>query len=138
MATPSVNSVTIIGTLGRDPEVHVAKSGAQVCNMSIATHDRTKTKEGAWEERAEWHRIVAFGSTADACIQYLKKGQSAYVEGRLQTRSWEDKDGQKKFSTEIVANRVVFLGGGKPSAPPSSTPVNDTVSPLASDDELPF
>lgn len=107
----SVNKVILIGNLGRDPELRYTQTGQAVANFSLATTDRFSSKEGDRQERTEWHRIVAWGRTAEICAQYLSKGRSVYVEGRLQTSEWEDKEGQKKRTTEIVAQSVQFLGG---------------------------
>ena len=107
----SVNKVILIGNLGRDPELRYTQTGQAVANFSLATTDRFSTKDGEKQERTEWHRIVAWGRTAENCAQYLSKGRSVYVEGRLQTNEWEDKEGQKKRTTEIVAQTVQFLGG---------------------------
>lgn len=107
-----VNKVIIVGRLGADPELHYGASGTAVANFNLATSESTPTSEGGWEERTEWHRIVVFGKTAEHCGQYLKKGRTAYVEGRLQTRQWEDRDGNKRYTTEIVAREVQFLNGG--------------------------
>jgi len=106
----SVNKVILIGNLGRDPELRYTQTGQAVANFSLATTDRFSSKDGDKQERTEWHRIVAWGRTAEICAQYLAKGRSVYVEGRLQTNEWEDKDGQKKRTTEIVAQSVQFLG----------------------------
>ncbi len=108
----SVNKVILIGNLGKDPEVKFTPNGMAVAKFSIATNERFKDKEGQWQDRTEWHNIVAWQRLAEICGEYLKKGRSVYVEGRLQTRSWDDKDsGQKKYMTEIVANDIVLLGG---------------------------
>jgi single-strand DNA-binding protein len=107
----SVNKAILIGNLGRDPELKYTQSGQAVTNFSIATNERWKDKNGETQERTEWHRIVVWGKTAENCVQYLEKGRSVYVEGRLQTREYEDKDGIKRNTTEIVANQVTFLGG---------------------------
>ena len=107
----SVNKVILVGNLGRDPELRYTQTGQAVANFSLATTDRFSTKDGDKQERTEWHRIVVWGRTAENCAQYLSKGRSVYVEGRLQTNEWEDKEGQKKKTTEIVAQLVQFLGG---------------------------
>ncbi|MBZ0252974.1 MAG: single-stranded DNA-binding protein, partial [Candidatus Methylomirabilis sp.] len=100
----------LIGNLGRDPEIRYLPSGGQVANFSIATTDKWKNKEGNMEDRTEWHNIVAFGRLAEICGEYLRKGKQVYIEGRLQTRSWEDKDGNKRYMTEIVAREMQMLG----------------------------
>jgi len=107
----SVNKVILIGNLGRDPELRYTQGGQAVANFTLATNERFSTKDGDKQERTEWHRIVAWGRTGELCAQYLSKGRSVYLEGRLQTREWEDKEGQKRKTTEIVATTVQFLGG---------------------------
>jgi len=107
----SVNKVILVGNLGRDPELRYTQSGQAVANFTIATTERFSTRDGDRQERTEWHRIVTWGKTAELCAQYLSKGRSVYLEGRLQTREWEDKEGQKRRTTEITAQTVQFLGG---------------------------
>jgi len=106
-----VNKVILIGNLGRDPELRYTQSGQAVANFTLATTETWNKKEGGREERTEWHRIVAWGRTAELCAQYLSKGRTVYIEGRLQTREWENKEGQKQRTTEITAQTVQFLGG---------------------------
>jgi single-strand DNA-binding protein len=106
-----VNKVILIGNLGRDPELRYTQSGQAVANFTLATTETWNKREGGREERTEWHRIVAWGRTAELCAQYLSKGRTVYVEGRLQTREWENREGQKQKTTEIVALSVQFLGG---------------------------
>ena len=115
----SINKVILIGNLGRDPELRYTQSGQAVANFSLATTDRFSNREGDRQERTEWHRITVWGKTAENCAQYLNKGRSVYVEGRLQTREWEDKEGQKRRTTEVIAQTVQFLGtrGAGASAP---------------------
>lgn len=108
-----VNKVIIIGRLGADPELKTVTGGQSVCRLSIATSENWTDKEGQKQERTEWHRVVVWGKLAELCGKYLTKGRQAYVEGRLQTRSWEDQQGQKKYTTEIVANTVQFLSGAQ-------------------------
>ncbi len=118
----SVNKVILLGNLGRDPELRYTPGGQAVANFTLATNERYTTKDGEKQERTEWHRIVAWGRTGEICAQYLSKGRSVYVEGRLQTREWEDKEGGKRRTTEIVANNVQFVGGrgeGGSGGPPS-------------------
>jgi single-strand DNA-binding protein len=105
-----VNKVIIVGRLGADPETKQVGNGGTVARLSVATSENWVDKEGQKQERTEWHRIVVWGKLAEICGRHLAKGRQVYVEGRLQTRSWED-NGQKKYSTEIVANTVQFLGG---------------------------
>jgi len=106
----SVNKVILIGNLGRDPETRYMPDGGAVTNVSIATTETWKDKSGEKQEKTEWHRVAFFGKLAEIAGEYLKKGSQVYVEGRLQTRKWQDKDGQDKYSTEIVADRMQMLG----------------------------
>jgi single-strand DNA-binding protein len=109
-----VNKVILIGNLGRDPELRYTQSGQPVANFTMATTESWNKRDGSGrEEKTEWHRIVAWGRTAELCAQYLAKGRTVYVEGRLQTREWEDREGKKQRTTEIVANTVQFLGGNR-------------------------
>ncbi|HEX4457512.1 MAG TPA: single-stranded DNA-binding protein, partial [Polyangia bacterium] len=113
----SVNKVIIIGNLGAKPELKYLPSGQAVCELRIATNETFTDKQQQKQERTEWHKVIAWGKTGENCAQYLDKGRSVYVEGRLQTRSWDDKTtGEKKYMTEIVANTIQFLGGGGPGA----------------------
>ena len=106
----SVNKVILVGRLGQDPEMRYTPSGTAVCNLSLATSESFQDRNGERQERTEWHRLVVWGKIGETCSKYLKKGRQVYVEGRLQTRSWEDKNGQKRYTTEINANNVQFLG----------------------------
>lgn len=107
----SLNKVTLIGNLGRDPETRFMPDGGRITNVSIATTETWKDKSGEKQEKTEWHRVSFFGKLAEITGEYLKKGSSIYVEGRLQTRKWQDKDGQDKYTTEIVASGMQMLGG---------------------------
>ncbi len=143
----SLNKVILIGNLGADPEMRYTPSGRAVVNFRMATTRQWNTQDGERREETEWHRIVAFSKLAEICGQYLKKGAPVYVEGRLQTRSWEDQSGMKRYTTEIVANEMQMLsarqqsevasdapggiGSKAPEAPPS------TPDPGV-DDDLPF
>ncbi len=111
-----VNKVIVVGRLGTDPEVKTVTGGNSVARLSIATSENWTDKQGQKQERTEWHRVVVWGKLAELCGKFLSKGRQVYVEGRLQTRSWEDQQGQKRYATEIVANTVQFLGGGSPNA----------------------
>jgi single-strand DNA-binding protein len=108
----SVNKVILVGNLGKDPELKHTSSGTAVATMTVATNERFKDKSGEWQDKTEWHNVVLWQRLAEIAAEYLKKGRSVYVEGRLQTRSWEDKQGQKRYTTEIVASDLVLLGGG--------------------------
>jgi len=107
----SVNKVILIGNLGRDPETRYTTGGDAITNLNIATSEQWKDKNGEKQEKTEWHRVVLFGRQAEIAGEYLKKGRSVYIEGRLQTRKYTDKDGVEKYSTEIVADRMQLLGG---------------------------
>jgi single-strand DNA-binding protein len=105
-----VNKAILIGFLGKDPEVRYTKSGTAVCSFSLATNESWKDKDGQKQDRTEWHRIVAWGKLGEICGEYLFKGKQVYIEGRIQTREWEDSDGNKRQTTEIVANNMTMLG----------------------------
>lgn len=133
-----INKAILVGRLGRDPEVRYTSDGRAVTNFSIATSDEWKDKDtGEKKERTEWHRIVAFGKLGEICGEYLSKGRQVYVEGKLQTRSWE-KDGVTRYTTEIVAGDVQFLGGRdfNESGPPPDA--SGPVSSAPEDDDIPF
>ncbi len=118
----SVNKVILIGKLGADPEVRYTSGGSAVATFSIATNERWNDKNtGERQERTEWHRIVAWGRLGEICGEYLAKGKQVYIEGRLQTRSWDDRDGNKRYTTEVVAASMVMLG----SAPGGGRPMED-------------
>ena len=137
-----VNKVILVGNLGRDPELRYTQQGTAVANFSLATSERFKKKDGTRDERTEWHRIVVWGQTAEFCSQYLSKGRTVYIEGRLQTREWENKEGQKQKTTEIVAQEVQFVGpresgsggGGKPAGASGAS----GEPPPPADDDIPF
>jgi single-strand DNA-binding protein len=112
----SVNKVILVGNLGADPELKYTPSNRPVCNLSVATNEVWKDKAGQKQERVEWHRVNVWGDQAEHCSKYLTKGRMVYIEGRIQTRSWDDKEGKKRYTTEVVADRVVFLGGQGPGA----------------------
>ena len=120
----SVNKVILIGNLGADPETRYLPSGDAVTNIRIATTDTWKDKSGEKQEHTEWHRVAFFGKTAEIAGEYLKKGSPVYVEGRIRTRKWQDKEGQERYSTEIVADRMQLLGarGGGGAEPMAREP----------------
>lgn len=139
----SVNKVIIIGNLGQKPELKFLPSGTACGNLSVATSEKWE-KDGNKQEKTEWHRVVVYGKLAENCAQYLDKGRSVYVEGKLQTRTWDDKQtGEKRYMTEIVAQNVTFLGGGKsdgerPAARSNAQrPAVDDFAPPV-DDDVPF
>lgn len=107
-----VNKAILVGNLGSDPEMRYTPSGQGVCEFRVATNESWNDKNGQRQERTEWHRIVVWGKRAEVCSKYLSKGRSVYVEGRIQTRTYDDKEGNKRYITEIVAQDVQFLGGG--------------------------
>lgn len=135
-----VNKVIIVGRLGADPELKTVGQGQSVARLSVATSENWLSKDGQKQERTEWHRIVVWGKQAENCAKHLSKGRQVYVEGRLQTRQWEDQQGQKRYTTEIVAQTVQFL-----SPPSQSTQyeasANQDFGPepsFDSNDEIPF
>ena len=108
----SVNKVTLLGNVGKDPEIRATPGGTMVASFSLATTDRTKDPSGNWTDRTEWHNLVAFQRTAEIIRDYVKKGSKLYVEGKIQTRSWDDKtSGEKKYRTEIIVNDISLLSG---------------------------
>ena len=138
-----LNKAQLIGHLGRDPELHQRKDGdTTIANLAIATNERWKDKAGNPQERTEWHRVVLFGRTAEVAGDYLRKGALVYVEGRLQTRKWQDDSGQDRYTTEIVAERMKMLGSkaGNGQAgqkqPAGDEPAGDP--PAGFDDDIPF
>ena len=130
----SVNKVQLIGNLGRDPEVRYSASGTAVCNITIATSRSWKDKtSGEKQEETEWHRVVFYDRQAEIAGEYLKKGRPVYVEGRLKTRKWTDKDGVEKYTTEIVATDLQLMGGkddGAAPAPAQQRPQSPTTKPI--------
>jgi single-strand DNA-binding protein len=140
-----VNKVILIGNLGSDPEVRYTQSGQAVANFNIATSEQWTGKDGQPQERTEWHRIVVWAKQAENCAKYLSKGRQVYVEGRLQTRQWQDRDGNKRYTTEVVATDIQFLGGGGGTAA-ASGPAPEPEPPPPSgggfggppDDDIPF
>jgi single-strand DNA-binding protein len=131
-----LNKIMIIGHLGRDPEMRYTPKGRPVTNFSLATSRSWKTSDGERREETEWFNVVAWGSLAEICNEYLAKGQQVYVEGRLQTRQWEDDEGQKRKTVEIVAKEMIMLGDRKKSASTEDDSLNDEF--LDEEDEFPF
>jgi len=141
-----VNKVILVGNLGRDPEVRYTREGTAVANLNVATTETWNDGSGQRQERTEWHRVVAWGKLAEIAKEYLGKGKQVYIEGRLQTRSWEDKEGVKRYTTEIKADQMVMLGGrggdgmqrdsGPP--PPEASDVGRPESFQATEDDVPF
>jgi single-strand DNA-binding protein len=143
-----VNKAIIIGNLGRDPEVRFTPSGRAVAKFSVATTERWTDQQGQRQEKTEWHNIVVWGKQAETCGQYLSKGRQVYVEGRISTRSYDDKDGNKRYTTEIIARDVRFLGGaggggggsgaGRVADQGFSPPAGEDAGPPEADDDIPF
>ncbi|MDX1639921.1 MAG: single-stranded DNA-binding protein [Balneolaceae bacterium] len=151
----SLNKAMIIGRLGQDPEVRYTQSNTAVANLSVATSERYKDSSGEWKENTEWHRVVAWGRLAEICQEYLKKGSQVYIEGPIQTRKWEDRDGQTRYTTEIKALTLTMLDSrsdregdtrvvpdARQQGSPSSQPVDSKVELDEDfddlDDDLPF
>jgi single-strand DNA-binding protein len=146
----SLNKVMLIGNLGADPEIKYTPNGTAVANLRLATSENRKNRDGEWEERTEWHRIVLYGRQAETAKDYLHKGSKVYVEGRIETRSWDDQDGQKHFMTEIVGwNFFILDAKGQNANPPESAqpqqsgaPADQSQKPSADfpgeEDDLPF
>jgi single-strand DNA-binding protein len=151
----SVNKVILVGNVGRDPELRYTQSGQAVASFSVATNERFKDRDGNWKDRTEWHRIVAWARLAEVCGEYLRKGSPVYIEGRIQTRDWEDKEGNKRQTTEIVALTMQMLsrrgegggasmggddqsrgGGDDQSRGSGDDPLSQ--APSGADDEIPF
>lgn len=136
----SVNKVILIGNLGADPEVRYTAGGRAVATFNIATSEQWTGKDGEKTERTEWHRIVAWARLAEICGEYLRKGSQVYIEGRLQTRAWEDREGNKRYTTEIVAQAMQMLGaagrGAEPKPKEERFPTEEPVS--IPDDDIPF
>lgn len=126
-----VNKVILIGRLGKDPELRYTPGGQAVASFSVATSERWTDKNNQRQERTEWHNIVAWGKLGELANQYLKKGNPAYIEGRITTRSWDDRDGNKKYKTEIVANSIQFLGSGGGAGAADMGAAQDTASPAS-------
>jgi len=130
MASRGVNKVILVGNLGADPEIRYTSGGTAVANLRLATTETWTDKTGERTERTEWHRVILWGKTAETASQYLTKGKQVYIEGRLQTREWQDKDGNKKFTTEISANTMLMLGkGDSPGAQPGGRMQNQAAAP---------
>jgi len=142
----SLNKVMLIGNLGKDPEVRYTASGQAVASFSLATSERYKNKQsGEWEEKTEWHNITLWGKQAEVAGEYLSKGKTVYIEGRLQTRKWQDKSGNDRYTTEIVGERMQMLGGKgdggsrrTPDTSSESTGGGTYEEPPFQDDDIPF
>jgi len=147
MSRGTINKVLIIGRLGKDPDMRYAPSGTAIASFSVATNHSVKDAEGSWNEQTEWHNVKTFGRQAEFVGEYLKKGRQVFVEGRLQTSSWEDQSGQKKYRTEIIASNVQFIGSKSESEASGPAPAKDEPAPAednqapeppAEEEDLPF
>jgi len=141
----SVNKVILVGRLGKDPELKYTQGGTPVVRFSLATDETWKDQNGDKQQRTEWHNVVAWRKLAEICGQYLNKGKLVFIEGKLQTRNWEDKEGNKRYTTEIVADNMVMLGGrgdeARPERNTASAPTTASEShlePNITDDDIPF
>ena len=152
-----VNKVFLLGNVGKDPEIRATQGGMTIASFTLATADRQKDAQGNWADKTEWHNLVAFQRTAEIVRDYVKKGTQVFIEGKIQTRSWDDKEsGQKKYRTEILINELSLLGGGagrsegasssaggysssrSSSSAPASTPSNDYADQGITDEDIPF
>ena len=137
----SLNSVQIIGRLGKDPVVAATKTGAQVCKVTVATSEKRKNTAGEYVETTEWHNVVCFGKTAEIMAKYLKKGHQAFFEGRFQTQKYQGKDGTDKYMTQIIASKMIMLGSKKANPAAEGQPIAQTPQPQSSQqiiDDIPF
>ena len=145
----SLNKVMLIGNLGKDPEVRYTTSGTAVASFSLATSERFKNRSGEWEDKTEWHNVTLWGRLAEIAGEYLAKGRTVFIEGRLQTRKWQDRDGRDRYTTEVVADKMQMLGGkGDGGGRQGSGKSSDDVGAGASqgyeepvfnpDDDIPF
>ena len=141
----SVNKVILLGNLGKDPEVRYTQSGTAVASFSIATSERYKSKSGDWEEKTEWHNVVLWGRQAEVAGEYLSKGKTVYIEGHLQTRKWQDKDGRDRYTTEVVGEKMQMIGGkhgdgGRQNSVGGSSPNlgHEYADGFNPDDDIPF
>ncbi len=140
----SLNKVMLIGNLGKDPELRFTPSGNGVCELRVATSESWKDKNGQRQERTEWHRVVVWGKQAESCGQYLNKGRQVFIEGSIRSRQYDDKEGQKRYITEVIAQRVQFLGGGRGDGAGAGRGGGgggggeDMPAPMPEDDDIPF
>jgi len=124
-----VNKVILLGNLGKDPELRYTQSQTPVCSFSLATSERRKDASGNWGDHTEWHNIIAFGKTAENSANFLKKGRQCYIEGKIQTRKWQDKEGKDRWTTEIIANTIQFVGGAKGEGRGSGMAIEESSTP---------
>lgn len=145
----TVNKVILVGNLGADPESRTTQTGSTVANLRIATTERAKDRDGNWTDHTEWHRVACFGRTAENVARFCRKGKQVYIEGKIRTRKWQDRDGNDRWSTEVIADQIRFLGGRgdgassyDSSGPSTSPPSNGYGGPSGGnsdmDDDIPF
>jgi len=132
-----INKVILIGNLGADPELRYTSSGTPVASLRVATTRRWNEKDGGKKEETEWHRVTVWGKTAEICKEYLAKGRQVYIEGRLQTRSYDDKQGQKRYATDVVAEQVKFLGGKRDGGANEGQQRDEPPAGFGDDSDLP-
>ena len=128
----AVNKVILVGNLGKDPEMRYTANQMAIANMSLATSERKKDQSGNWASHTEWHRIVSFGKLAEFCGNYLKKGRQVYLEGKIRTNKWQDKEGKDRYTTEIIADTIQFVGSRETGAGPSDTASSGAGNPMDS------
>ena len=133
-----VNKVILIGNLGAAPELKYTSGGTAICTFSLATNEKFKNSAGELQERTEWHRIKVWGVTGENCAKYLGKGGSAYIEGKLQTNKWTDREGVQRYTTEVVAREVQFLSGGQGQGGGNGGGYDPPAAPPVDDDDIPF
>jgi len=138
MASRGLNKVQLIGNLGADPDFRATASGRSVASLNVATTETWTNKDGQQEQKTEWHKVVLWGKLAEIARDYLKKGKQVYLEGRLQTRSWEDKDGLKRYTTEVVANQMLMLGRGQDTSDMAAEEQPEAAVASRDEDDLPF
>ena len=135
----SINKVILIGNLGKDPEVNYTSAGTAVTKFSVATTEQWTDKSGEKQNHTEWHRVVAWGRLGEICGEYLHKGKQVYIEGKLRTNEWEDREGNRRFTTEIVANVMQMLGGRAKAEGKKNAPVTNDLGPTeVPEDDIPF
>ena len=137
MSKGTVNKVILIGRLGKDPDMRYTPSGTAVANFSLATNSSFKDSDGNWQDKTEWHNIVTFGRTAEIAGEYLKKGKLVYIDGRLQTSSWEDQNGQKRYKTEVVASELQLIGSRGDSESGADTSAADAEDEVPAAEDIP-
>ena len=137
MSKGSVNKVILLGRLGKDPDMRYAPSGTAIASFSLATNHSVKNVDGNWEDKTEWHNVTLFGKTAEVAGEYLKKGSLAYIEGRIQTETWEDQNGQKRYTTKIIGNSMQLIGSRQDNQASQTAPPSQQTAPAAQSEPTP-